>query len=327
MTTSNLDEKCLQKLLNQVRDAIRLKNYSVRTETNYVDWIKRYILFHNMRHPEDMDGAEIELFVKHLANVCNVSASTQNQAFSALLFLYKHVLHQDLTIPNSYVRAKIPMRYPTVMTKAETMRLIREIPPGTHQLMAKLLFGTGIRLMECLRLRVKDVDYEQKIIVVREAKGGKDRVTVFPESLKIPIRQQLQYSKALHDKDLFEGYGEVYLPFALEKKYPNANKEWYWQYVFPSHKLSKDPRSGIIRRHHLDECGLQRAVKTAAKKAKIGKVISCHTFRHSFAIHLLEGGCEIQMVQKLLGHKDVTTTMVYTYVLNKGGLVVRSPLD
>jgi integron integrase len=274
-----------------------------------------------------MDGAEIESFLTHLATVRNVSASTQNQAFSALLFLYKHVLHQDLTIPIDSVRAKSPRHLPTVMTKDEAMRLIGEIPPSTHLLMAKLLFGTGIRLMECLRLRVKDIDYEQNIIVVRDGKGGKDRVTVFPESLKISIRQQLQYSKALHDKDLSEGYGEVYLPFALEKKYPNANREWYWQYVFPSHKLSKDPRTGIIRRHHLDECGLQRAVKSAAQKAEISKMVSCHTFRHSFATHLLESGYDIRTVQELLGHKDVTTTMIYTHVLNKGGLAVRSPLD
>ncbi len=327
MTTSDSDEKHPPKLLDQVRDAIRLKHYSVRTETCYVDWIKRYILFHNKRHPKDMDGAEIESFLTHLATVRNVSASTQNQAFSALLFLYKHVLHQDLTIPIDSVRAKSPRHLPTVMTKDEAMRLIGEIPPSTHLLMAKLLFGTGIRLMECLRLRVKDIDYEQNIIVVRDGKGGKDRVTVFPESLKIPIRQQLQYSKALHDKDLFEGYGEVYLPFALEKKYPNANKEWYWQYVFPSHKLSKDPRTSIIRRHHLDECGLQRAVKSAAQKAGISKMVSCHTFRHSFATHLLESGYDIRTVQELLGHKDVTTTMIYTHVLNKGGLAVRSPLD
>jgi len=327
MTTSDSDEKRQLKLIDQVCDAIRLKHYSIRTETCYVDWIKRYILFHNNQHPNDMDGAEIESFLTHLATVRNVSASTQNQAFSALLFLYKHVLHQDITIPIDSVRAKNPKRLPTVMTKDETMRLIGEIPPSTHQLMAKLLFGTGIRLMECLRLRVKDIDYEQNIIDVRDGNGEKDRATVFPESLKIPLKRQLQYSKALHDKDLSEGYGEVYLPSALEKKYPNANKEWYWQYVFPSHKLSKDPRTGIIRRHHLDESGLHRAVKSAAQKAKISKMVSCHTFRHSFATHLLESGYDIRTVQELLGHKDVTTTMIYTHVLNKGGLAVRSPLD
>ena len=327
MTISDSNEKRPSKLLDQVCDAIRLKHYSVRTETCYVDWIKRYILFHNKRHPKDMDGAEIESFLTHLATVRNVSASTQNQAFSALLFLYKHVLHQDLTIPIDSVRAKSPTHLPTVMTKDEAMRLIGEIPPSTHQLMAKLLFGTGMRLMECLRLRVKDIDYEQNIIVVCDGKGGKDRVTVFPESLKMPLRQQLQYSKALHDKDLSEGYGEVYLPFALEKKYPNANKEWYWQYVFPSHKLSKDPHTGIIRRHHLDECGLQRAVKSAAQKTEISKMVSCHTFRYSFATHLLESGYDIRTVQELLGHKDVITAMIYTHVLNKGGQEVRSPLD
>ena len=327
MTATNSDQKPPPKLLDQVRDAIRLKHYSIRTESAYADWIKRYILFHNKRHPKDMDGGEIEAFLTHLATKHNVSASTQNQAFSALLFLYNHVLHKELTIRIDSVRAKKPRHLPTVMTKDEAMRLIGAIPPDTHQLMAKLLFGTGMRLMECLRLRVKDLDYEQNLIAVRDGKGGNDRVTVFPESLKTPLQHQLQYAKALHDKDLSEGYGTVYLPFALEKKYPNANKEWHWQYVFPSYKLSQDPRTGIIRRHHVDESGLQRAVKNAARKAGISKNVSCHTFRHSFATHLLEGGYDIRTVQELLGHKDVSTTMIYTHVLNKGGLAVRSPLD
>ncbi len=325
--TSEPDKHRPPKLMDQVRDAIRLKHYSIRTETAYADWIKRYILFHNKRHPKDMGAAEIEAFLTHLATVRNVSASTQNQAFSALLFLYNHVLHKELQIPIDSVRAKPSKHLPTVMTKDEAMRLIGAIPPDTHQLMAKLLFGTGIRLMECLRLRVKDLDFEQNLIVVRDGKGGNDRVTVFPESLKKPLQHQLQYTKVLHDKDLSEGYGEVYLPFALEKKYPNANKEWHWQYVFPSYKLSKDPRTGIIRRHHADESGLQRAVKAAAQKAGIDKMVSCHTFRHSFATHLLESGYDIRTVQELLGHKDVSTTMIYTHVLNKGGLAVRSPLD
>jgi integron integrase len=207
------------------------------------------------------------------------------------------------------------------------MRLIRAMLPDIHQLMAKLLFGTGMRLMECLRLRVKDLDFKQNMIVVRDGEGGKDRVTVFPESLKASLRQQLQYAKFLHDKDLSEGYGEVYLPFALEKKYPNANREWHWQYVFPSYKLSKDPQTGIIRRHHVNQSGLQRAVKLASQKAGIDKTVSCHTFRHSFATHLLESGYDIRTVQELLGHKKVTTTMIYTHVLNKSGLAVRSPLD
>ncbi len=326
-TTPNADQKPPPRLLDQVRDAIRRKHYSIRTETSYVDWIKRYILFHKKRHPKDMDGGEIEAFLTDLATVGKVSASTQNQAFSALLFLYNHVLHKELSIRIDSVRAKRSNHLPTVMTKDETMRLIQAMPPDVNRMMAKLLFGTGMRLMECLRLRVKDLDYEQNLIVVREGKGGKDRVTVFPESLKTPLRQQLQYAKALHDKDLSDGYGAVYLPFALEKKYPNADKEWHWQYVFPSYKLSKDPRTGIIRRHHVDESGLQRAVKLAAQKAGISKMVSCHTFRHSFATHLLENGYDIRTVQELLGHKDVTTTMIYTHVLNKGGLAVRSPLD
>lgn len=326
MTASDENEK-RPKLLEQVRDAIRRKHYSIRTEDTYAEWIKRYILFHNKRHPQDMDGAEIEAFLTHLATKHNVAASTQNQAFCALLFLYKHVLRKELTIPIDSVRAKPSGHLPTVMTKDEAMRLIQAMPPDIHQLMAKLLFGTGMRLMECIRLRVKDLDFEQNIIVVRDGKGGKDRVTVFPNSLKAPLRQQLQYVKSLHDKDLSEGYGEVYLPFALEKKYPNASKEWHWQYVFPSYKLSEDPRTGIIRRHHADESGLQRAVKAASRKAGIDKMVSCHTFRHSFATHLLESGYDIRTVQELLGHKDVKTTMIYTHVLNKGGLAVRSPLD
>ena len=315
-----------KKLLEQVRETIRLKHYSIRTETAYTDWIKRFILFHNKKHPKDMDGPEIEAFLTHLAVDRKVAASTQNQAFSALLFLYQQVLRKELAVPVDSVRAKQPERLPTVMTKAETLRVINAMT-DTWQLMAKLLFGTGMRLMECVRLRVKDIDFEQHIIIVREGKGAKDRVTMLPESLKTPLEHQLNYARALHDRDLSQGYGQVYLPFALERKYPNASREWQWQYVFPSHKLSKDPHTGVVRRHHVDESGLQRAVKTAAQKSGISKKISCHTFRHSFATHLLQSGYDIRTVQELLGHKDVSTTMIYTHVLNKGGVAVRSPLD
>ncbi len=319
-------QKRPEKLLDQVRDAIRLRHYSIRTETAYADWIKRFIFFHEKRHPKDMDSPEIEAFLTHLAAERNVSVSTQNQALSALLFLYKQVLHKELSRPVNSVRAKIPRRLPTVMTKAEALRLINALPDNC-QLMAKLLFGTGMRLMECIRLRVKDIDFDQHIIIIREGKGMKDRVTMLPDILRIPLEHQLNYAKALHDKDLFEGYGTVYLPFALERKYPNANREWGWQYVFPSHKLSKDPRTGDVRRHHVSESGLQRAVKTAAGKTGISKRVSCHTFRHSFATHLLQSGYDIRTVQELLGHKDVKTTMIYTHVMNRGGVAVRSPLD
>jgi integron integrase len=315
-----------QKLLDQVRDAIRLKHYSIRTEQAYVDWIKRYILFHHKRHPKDMGSAEIEAFLTHLAVEQNVAASTQNQALSALLFLYRHVLKKDLEGPIDSVRAKKPKRLPTVLTKQETFKVMGFLS-GTQQLMAKLLYGSGLRLLECIRLRVKDVDFAQHQIVVRDAKGHKDRVTMLPETVMTPLQEHLRHVKTVHDSDLAQGYGSVYLPYALERKYPNAHREWIWQYVFPASKRSKDPRTGAVRRHHVHESGLQKAVRKAAQRAGIDKHISCHTFRHSFATHLLENGYDIRTIQELLGHKDVKTTMIYTHVLNRGGLAVRSPLD
>ena len=315
-----------KKLLDQVRDAIRLKHYSIRTEEAYVTWIKRYILFHNKRHPLEMGIPEIEAFLTHLAVDQKVAASTQNQAFSALLFLYREVLKKDLDGPIDAMRAKRPKRLPTVLTKEETLNVIGQLS-GTHRLMANLLYGSGLRLMECLRLRVKDVDFAQRLIVVRDGKGMEDRVTMLPDSLVTPLQEHLQLVKRLHDEDLARGYGSVYLPFALERKYPNADQEWIWQYVFPSNRLSKDPRSGVVRRHHVSESGLQKAVKKAARLAGINKRVTCHTFRHSFATHLLEDGYDIRTVQELLGHKDVKTTMIYTHVLNRGPLAVRSPLD
>jgi len=315
-----------RKLLDQVRDILRLRHYSIHTEESYVDWIKRFILFHHKRHPREMGSAEIEAFLTHLAVDQSVAASTQNQAFSALLFLYREVLKKDLDSPINSIRAKQPKRLPTVLTKAEVHEVMGYLS-GTHRLLANLLYGSGLRLMECLRLRVKDIDFAQRLIVVRDGKGMQDRVTMLPDSLVAPLQEHLQRVKRLHEEDLARGYGQVFLPFALERKYPNADREWKWQYVFPSERLSKDPRSGIVRRHHVDESGLQKAVRQAARLAGIPKPVSCHTFRHSFATHLLENGYDIRTVQELLGHKDVKTTMIYTHVLNRGGLAVRSPLD
>ncbi len=315
-----------RKLLDQVRDAIRLKHYSIRTEQAYVDWITRYILFHHKRHPKEMGVPEIQDFLTHLAVNLNVSASTQNQALCALLFLYREVLHQELDGPIDAIRAHPRRRLPTVLTKDEALRVIACMS-GVHQLMAKLLYGSGLRLMECVRLRVKDLDFGQHLIVVRDGKGEKDRITMLPDAVVPALQEHLQRVKLIHENDLKLGYGSVYLPYALERKLPNASKEWVWQYVFPSDRLSTDPRSGITRRHHLDETGLQKAVRAAARMAGITKRVTCHTFRHSFATHLLESGYDIRTVQELLGHKDVKTTMIYTHVLNRGGLAVRSPLD
>jgi len=315
-----------RKLLDRVRDTIRLKHYSMSTEKTYIAWIKRYILFHDKRHPKDMGVPEIEAFLTHLAVEERVAASTQNQALNALLFLYREVLKKDLERPIDALRAKRPKRVPTVLSKEEVRRVIGHLS-GTHQLMAKLLYGSGLRLMECVRLRVKDLDFAQRKIIVRDAKGMQDRVTVLAEAVIPFLHEHLQHVKRIHDDDLARGYGSVYLPLALERKYPNASREWIWQYVFPATKLSKDPRSGAIGRHHMHESSLQKAVKRAAHRAGINKRVTCHTFRHSFATHLLENGYDIRTVQELLGHKDVRTTMVYTHVLNRGRLAVRSPLD
>jgi len=320
-----MEEQRPKELLEQVHDAIRLKHCSIRTEEAYVNWVKRYIYFHGVRHPAEMGAAEVEAFLTHLAVKENVAASTQNQALSALLFLYREVLHQDLG-PVDALRAKRPKRLPTVLTKEETLRLIACLS-GTHQLMAKLIYGSGIRLMECLRLRVKDLEFERRAIIVRDGKGAQDRVTVLPDSLIPLLQEHLQRVKALHQQDLARGFGSVYLPDALARKYPNADKEWSWQYVFPASSLSPDPRSGVVRRHHLHESSLQKAIKEAARLAGIAKPVGPHTLRHCFATHLLEAHYDIRTVQELLGHKDVKTTRIYTHVLNRGGLAVRSPLD
>ena len=319
-------DKRPKKLIQKIREIVRLKNYSIRTEEAYVSWARRYILFHNKLHPIDMGGPEIEAFLSHLAVDRNVSASTQNQALSALLFLYREVLRIDLDYPINSIRAKRPKRLPTVLTKDEARNVLNLIS-GKHQLMAKLLYGSGLRLMECIRLRVKDLDFEQHQIIVRDGKGLKDRVTILPESLITPLKRHLRYVKLAHEDDLADGCGSVYLPHALERKYPRAHDQWSWQYAFPAPKRSKDPRSGAERRHHVDPSGLQKAVHKAALKAGIVKRVSCHTFRHSFATHLLEDGYDIRTVQELLGHKNVSTTMIYTHVLKRGPLSVRSPLD
>ena len=314
-----------KKLLEQVADALRVRHYAFRTEQTYLHWIRRFILFHDKRHPREMGAAEIEAFLTHLAVEGQVAASTQNQALSALLFLYREVLQHKLE-QVKVVWAKKPQRLPTVLSQEETRCLLGHLS-GTHRLMSQLLYGSGLRLMECLRLRVKDIDFGQQQLIVRDAKGFKDRVTLLPLSLIKPLQQHLEGPRLLHQQDLKLGYGEVFLPDALARKYPNANREWGWQYIFPASKLSKDPRSGVIRRHHLDESGLQKAVRRAAKAAGIVKPVGPHTLRHCFATHLLEAGYDIRTVQELLGHKDVKTTMIYTHVMNKGPLGVRSPLD
>ena len=314
-----------RKLLDQVRDAIRLKHYSYRTEQSYVGWIRRYILFHNKQHPKDMGGAEVEAFLTHLAVEGHVSASTQNQAFSALLFLYRNVLNQDLGALDA-VRAKRSNYLPTVLTKGEVRSVLENIS-GVHGLVIKVLYGSGLRLSEGLSLRIKDIDFAQRQIVARDTKGNESRVTMLPDSLIEPLQEHLRKVKRLHELDLDQGYGSVYLPFALERKHPHADRAWIWQFVFPSTGRSRDPRSSIIRRHHLHESGVQKTLKQAVRTSGIAKRIGCHTFRHSFATHLLEDGYDIRTVQELLGHKDVKTTMIYTHVLNRGGRGVRSPLD
>jgi integron integrase len=314
------------RLLDRLRYRIRLKHYSIRTEKTYLDWNRRFILFHNKRHPCTMGAQEVEQFLTYLAVNGRVASSTQNQALSAILFMYKEVLNIELPSINNVTRAKRPEKLPVVFSKNEIQRLLASLD-GTYWIMAHLLYGAGLRLMECLRLRVKDVDFDRKQIAVRNGKGNKDRLTMLPETVIPYLQQHLGKVNIIHKQDLSEGYGDVYLPYALERKYPRANKEWGWQYVFASGKRSLDPRSGKIRRHHIDEQSLQRTVKRAIRKSKIIKPGSCHTLRHSFATHLLESGYDIRTVQELLGHKDVRTTMIYTHVLNKGGQGVISPSD
>ena len=314
------------KLLDQVRGKIRLKHYSIRTEQAYVDWIRRFILFFGKQHPRELGAAEVEQFLTHLAVEGKVAASTQSQAKSALLFLYREVLDNELPWLDNVERAKVPKRLPVVLTREEVMAVLTRLE-GTHWLVASLLYGTGLRIMEALRLRVKDVEFSRKEILVRDGKGFKDRVTMLPVALAAPLAEHLKRVKALHEQDLAAGRGAVYLPYALERKYPGAARDWAWQYVFPSAGLSEDPRTGIVRRHHLQDQAVQRAMRQAVRDAGVDKPATPHTLRHSFATHLLEGGYDIRTVQELLGHADVSTTMIYTHVLNKGGRGVTSPLD
>lgn len=313
-------------LLEVVQQKIRVKHYSIRTEMQYLQWVKRFILFHHKRHPREMGGPEVEAFLSHLATHGNVSSSTQNQALSALLFLYREVLGISLPWMDDVVRAKKPQRLPVVLSKQEVGKILDHMQ-STHGLIARLLYGTGIRIMECCRLRVQDIDFDRGELLIRNGKGAKDRVTMLPKSLVEPLRAHLIWRKALFDADTDKGKAEVYLPDALERKYVNAATSWAWQYVFCSGSYSVDPRSGRERRHHLDEKLVQRAVKKAVGLAGVNKPATPHTFRHSFATHLLEGGYDIRTVQELLGHSDVSTTMIYTHVLNKGGRGVSSPLD
>jgi integron integrase len=315
------------KLLQQVRDRCRTLHYSLRTEDTYVHWIKRFILFHGKRHPRDMGSVEVGAFLSHLALDLNVAAATQNLALAAVLFLYREVLEQDLAWIKDVTRAKKSRRLPTVLTQREVGALLAALEVDTASLIVRLLYGTGMRLMEAIRLRVKDVELQSRQITVREGKGGKDRITMLPDRLVEPLRAQIKWRRELYQTDLKAGRADVWMPDALARKYPKAGSEWAWQYVFPAEGFSTDPRSGAVRRHHINEQQVQRAVKRAALTAKLAKPCSPHTLRHSFATHLLESGYDIRTVQELLGHSDVSTTMIYTHVLNRGGKGVRSPLD
>jgi integron integrase len=314
------------RLLDRVREAVRVRHYSIRTESAYVDWTRRFILFHAKRHPLEMGADEVAAFLTDLAVTRHVAPSTQNQAKSALLFLYRDVLAVQLPWLDEVVAAKDKRHLPVVLTSTEVRSLLNELG-GTTGLVASLLYGTGMRLLEALRLRVKDVEFERREVLVRDGKGGKDRVTVLPENLMLPLRSQLAHSRALHGRDLQAGDGAVWLPDALAVKYPGAARAWGWQWVFPSPTRSIDPRSGVERRHHLNEASVQKAVAGAARRAGIAKPCSPHVLRHSFATHMLQAGYDIRTVQELLGHSDVKTTMIYTHVLNRGGRGVLSPLD
>lgn len=314
------------RLLDQVRDHLRVLHYSIRTEDSYVNWVRRYILFHGKRHPREMGEAEVEAFLTHLAVAENVAASTQNQALAALLFLYKVVLERPLEKRIDASRARRPERLPVVLSRDEVRALLAQLQ-GTHRLMASLLYGSGLRLMECLRLRIKDIDFSRNQITIRDGKGRKDRVVPLPRTLVEPLKHQIAVVKDWHERDVSEGFGRVYLPFALAEKFPNADRQFGWQWVFPAPRRSVDPRSGIVRRHHLAETALQKQVRGAVRRCGFAKPASCHTLRHSFATHLLESGSDIRTVQELLGHQDVATTMIYTHVLQRGASGVQSPLD
>ncbi len=314
------------RLLDRVRHAIRARHYSLRTEEAYIGWIKRYIFFHDKRHPAEMGETEINAFVTHLAVEGPVSASTQTQALSAILFLYRHVLQKQLPDLHTVIRAKAPGRLPTVLTRHEVRSVIGRMY-GTPRLVATLLYGTGMRLLEALRLRVKDVEFGNNRILVRDTKGKRDRVVPFPAVVRAALPTWLSRVRRIHTDDLSEGFGAVFLPDAIARKYPGAERDWGWQFVFPAEHMSTDPRTQLVRRHHLHETAVQRALHAAVVQLGISRRVSCHTFRHSFATHLLEEGYDIRTIQELLGHQDVKTTMIYTHVLNRGGRGVRSPAD
>ncbi|QXD14403.1 integron integrase [Rhodocaloribacter litoris] len=313
------------RLLDQVRSVCRTRHYSISTERAYVQWIKRFIYFHGKRHPAQLGASHVREYLSFLAEVRQVAASTQNQALNALVFLYRHVLHRELGDFGGYARARRPRRLLVVLTRHEVGDVLSHLigPPG---LVVQLLYGSGLRLLEALRLRVKDLDFGYRQLVVRDGKGGKDRITLLPDRLHGPLQRQWQRVRLLHEEDLEAGFGEAPLPYALARKYPNAGYSEGWQYVFPASQRSRDPRSGVLRRHHLHPSVIQKAVRKAGRQANLSKPVTCHTFRHSFATHLLEDGYDIRTVQELLGHKDVRTTMIYTHVLNRG-TTVRSPLD
>ena len=316
------------KLMDEMHRVMRRRHYSIRTERSYSMWVKRYVAFHKMKSRDDLRDGEkkIEQFLNHLAVNQNVSPSTQNQAMNALVFLYKHVLKKSLDKKINAERAPKRVNVPVVLIREETFRIIT-LMTGIHQLVVKLLYGSGLRIIECLRLRVHDIDFAMKALIVRSGKGAKDRVTTFPVTLVEPLKEHLRRVKLIHEQDLKAGYGEVYLPYALARKYPKASKEWQWQYVFPAGRISADPRTGVERRHHLDPSPINKAIASAVRQAGIDKRVSAHTFRHSFATHLLQRGTDIRTIQSLLGHKDISTTMIYTHVLQQGGEGVVSPLD
>jgi len=315
-----------KKLLDRVRESIRLKKYSNKTEQAYLTWIKKYILFHNKKHPQDMGATEVETFLTHLAVERKVAASTQNQALSAILFLYREVLDLPIETGFQYIGAKRPKHLPVVLTKSELQQILIRLS-GDTKLIVQLLYGSGLRLNEAVRLRVKDIDFEQRQIIVRDGKGAQDRMSMLPENVLETLKSHLVNVEDIYQQDLRNGFGRVELPFALSRKYPNADREWIWQFVFPSKVLSKSKVDGIVRRYHISPATVQNAVRKAALAAKINKHVTPHSFRHSFATHLLEAGYDIRTVQELLGHKNVKTTMIYTHVLNRGPKAVRSPLD
>ena len=320
------DNQGKPKLLDRFREGLRSRHYSRRTEQTYCQWVKRFIYFHKMRHPADMAEPEINAFLTHLAVKEKISASTQTQALSALLFLYRYILNREIGDLGELIRARKPKRVPVVMTREEVKAVLGHLT-GDKWLMASLMYGAGLRLMECLRLRVQDIDFGRNEITIRDGKGFQDRMTMLPESLKKPLQDHLRKAKAIHEKDLSAGWGRVQMPYALDRKYPHASADWRWQWVFPQETRWKNVKTGEQGRHHMDESLIQKAVKDAVASAGLTKRATCHSFRHSFATHLLEGGYDIRTIQELLGHKDVKTTMIYTHVLNRGPAGIRSPVD